>query len=116
MQKQKGKGNAKRKLNNVTCGNKPENHVERKKINEISTKGKTIQIKQDIPKQRKKFLQQAEGDDTKIYQQPVARETERFWTKTWQPKNHNEKAEWINNITKESEGLEEGPKAEIYIG
>ena len=28
-------------------------------------------------------------------------------------KNHNEKAEWINNITREL-GLEEGPKAEIH--
>ena len=28
---------------------------------------------------------------------------------------HNEKAEWINNMTKELEGLEEGPKAEIHI-
>ena len=28
-------------------------------------------------------------------------------------KKHKEKAEWINNITRELEGLEEGPKAEI---
>ena len=28
---------------------------------------------------------------------------------------HNEKAEWINNMTRELEGLEEGPKAEIHI-
>ena len=28
---------------------------------------------------------------------------------------HNEKAEWINNITRELEGIEEGPKAEIHI-
>ena len=28
---------------------------------------------------------------------------------------HNEKAEWINNITRELEGLEEGPKAEIHL-
>ena len=31
-----------------------------------------------------------------------------------QPK-HNEKAEWINNIARELEGLEEGPKAEIHL-
>ena len=30
-------------------------------------------------------------------------------------KRHNEKAEWINNMTRELEGLEEGPKAEIHI-
>ena len=28
---------------------------------------------------------------------------------------HNEKAQWINNITKDLEGLEEGPKVEIHI-
>ena len=27
---------------------------------------------------------------------------------------HNEKAEWINHITRELEELEEGPKAEIH--
>ena len=30
-------------------------------------------------------------------------------------KKHNENAEWINNITTELEGLNEGPKAEIHI-
>ena len=29
-------------------------------------------------------------------------------------KKHNEKAEWINNITKELKGLEEDQKAEIH--
>ena len=55
------------------------------------------------------------GHDTKTYQQPDAKETEQFWTKIWQPKTHNEKAEWINDMTRELEGLEEGPKAEIHI-
>ena len=30
-------------------------------------------------------------------------------------KKHNENAEWINNITSELGGLEEGPKTEIHI-
>ena len=55
------------------------------------------------------------GHDTKKYQQPDARETEQFWTKMWQPKNHNEKAEWINDMTRELEGLAEGLIAEIHI-
>ena len=55
------------------------------------------------------------GDDTKIYQQPDARETEGLWVKIWSPKKYNEKAEWINNMTKELEGIEEGLKAEIHI-
>ena len=30
-------------------------------------------------------------------------------------KKHNEKAKWINNMTKELEGIKEGPKAKILI-
>ena len=59
--------------------------------------------------------QQLEEDDTKTYQKPDAKETEWFWSKIWQEKTHNEKAEWINNITRELEGLKEGPKVEIHI-
>ena len=54
------------------------------------------------------------GDDNKTHQKLNAKETERFWTKIWQPKQHNGKAEWINHITRKLEQLEEGPKAEIY--
>ena len=55
------------------------------------------------------------GSDTKTYQQADAKETEQFWTKMWQPKKHNKNAEWINNITRELEGLEEGPETEILV-
>ena len=61
----------------------------------------------------RKFYQRLGGDDNKTYQQPDAKETERFWTKIWQPKQHNEKAEWIKHITRELEEHKEGPKAEI---
>ena len=44
-----------------------------------------------------------------------AKETERFGAKIWEPKKHNENAEWINNITRELDGLEEGPKMEIHV-
>ena len=44
------------KNNNTTWGNKPESPGEKRYIKEISTKGKTIQTKQDIRKQRKKIL------------------------------------------------------------
>ena len=63
----------------------------------------------------RKFYQQLGGHDTKTYQPPDVKETEQFWTKIWQLKKHNEKAEWINNMTRDLEGLEEGPKAEIHI-
>ena len=55
------------------------------------------------------------GHDAKTYLQPDAKETEEFWTKIWQPKKHNEKATWIKDMTRELEGLGEGPKAEIHI-
>ena len=63
----------------------------------------------------RKFYQQLGGSDTKTYQQQDAKETERFWTKIWEPKKHNENAEWINNITRELDGLEEDPKMEIHV-
>ena len=50
------------KNNNITWGNKPENTGQRRKIKEISTKGKTIQTKQDIPKQRKEILSTIERE------------------------------------------------------
>ena len=59
----------------------------------------------------RKFYQQLGGDDNKTHQQPNAKETKQLWTKIWQPKQHNEKAEWINHITRELEQLKEGPKA-----
>ena len=39
----------------------------------------------------------------------------KFWKKIWQPKENNGESEWLNNITKELEGFEEGPKAEIQL-
>ena len=63
----------------------------------------------------RKFYQQLGGHDTKTYQQPDPKETERFWTKIWQPKKHNEKSEWINTMTRELEGFEEDTQAEIHI-
>ena len=57
------------------------------------------------------------GYDNKIYQQLDAKVTQRFSTKMWQPKKkkkRNNKADWINNMTRELEGLKEGRKAEIH--
>ena len=55
MWEENGKDNT-RKNNSTALGNKPEGSGERRETKEISTKGKTIQTKQDIPKQRKKIL------------------------------------------------------------
>ena len=54
-------------------------------------------------------------DDTKIYQNPDTGEEEQFCSKIWKPKEHNKKSEWISNMIKVLEGIEEGPKAEIHI-
>ena len=40
----------------------------------------------------RKFYQKLGRSDSKTYQQPDAKEIERFWTKIWQPKKHNENA------------------------
>ena len=56
-----------------------------------------------------------EGMTQKTYPQPDAKEIEQFWTKIWQPKKNHEQAEWINDMTSELEGLEEGPREEIHI-
>ena len=77
-------------------------------------KGKTKQ-NWAFQNNERKFYQQLGGHETKRYQQPDAKESEQFWTKIWQLKKHNEKAEWINDMTRELKGLEEGSKAEIHI-
>ena len=64
---------------------------------------------------KRKFYQQLGGSDTKTYQQLDAKETERFWAKIWEPKKHNENAEWINNITIDFDGLKEGPMVEVHV-
>ena len=114
------------------CGNRMENITQGKitvQLEEIYQKvlakeGRLKRYRQRVKQFRQnrtfknneiKFYQQLGGHDTKTYQQPDAKETEQFWTKIWRPKKHNEKAEWINNMTRELEGLEEGSKAEIHI-
>ena len=79
------------------------------KTKETSTKGKKIQTKQDILKQRSGRAWHKNLPTTR------RQRTERFWTKIWQPKKHNKKAEWINDMTRELKGFEEGPNAEIHI-
>ena len=55
MLEQKGKSNT-RENDNTTRGNKPESTGEMRKIKKTSRQGKTTETKQDISKQRKKFL------------------------------------------------------------
>ena len=82
---------------------------------EISTKGKTIETRQGIPKQRKKI---PSSTGRKWHENIPATGCRRNRTiLDWNiaTKKHNEKTKWIKNMTRELEGLEEGPKAEIHI-
>ena len=60
MWEQNGKDNT-RKINSTTWGNKPESSGKRREIKEISTKGKTIQTKQEIQNNERNFYQNWEG-------------------------------------------------------
>ena len=111
----KEKSNTTNKTKDKTGGNKPEGTSERRKMKKISRQNKTIQTKEDIPQQRKIFYQQIKGECTKTYQQPDNEETKQFWYKIWEWREHNRKAEWISNIGKELEGLEETLKAKIHL-
>ena len=89
--------------------------VKERRLKRYQQRVKQYRQNRTFQNNERKFYQQLGGHDTKTYQQPYARETEQFWTKIWQLKKHNEKAEWINDMTRELEGLEEGLKVEIHI-
>ena len=44
----------------------------------------------------RKFYPQLGGSDTKTNQQPDANETERFWTKIWEPKKKKKITKMLN--------------------
>ena len=92
----------KQKKDAVICSSKKEQATQEKKtvqLEEINQKvlakeGRLKRYRQRLKQyrqnrtfqnNRRKFYQQL-GDDTKTYQQPNAKETERFWTEIWQPK------------------------------
>ena len=76
---------------------------------------KTKQYKQNrtFQNNERKFYQQLGGKWAKTYQQPDAIEARRFWSKIWERKDVNKKAEWINMET-ELRMLEEGPLVNIH--
>ena len=49
-----------------------------------------------------------------IYQQLDDQETKEFWSKIGEQREHNRKANWISNLEKELEGLEEESKVKIH--
>ena len=62
------------------------------RLKKISRKVKVIRQSRGFQNNERKFLQKVGGDGTKTYQQPDAREAKQFWSKIWQPTEHNEKA------------------------
>ena len=93
----------------TTWGNKPENTKEGR-LKGYRQRVKQYRQNRTFQNYERKFYQQLGGSDVKTYQQADVKETERFWAKIWELKKHNENAEWINNITRELDGLKEGPK------
>ena len=85
------------------------------RLNRYQQRVKQYRQNRTFQNNERKLYQQLGGSDMKTYQQPDIKETKRFWTKIWQPKKHNENAEGINNITRELDGLEEGPEMEIHV-
>ena len=81
MVKQKDPGICGKRMEKTTRGNKPEAPGERRDTKEISTKGKTIQTKQDILKQRKKILSTMGGNDTKTYNKQTPKKPNNFGRK-----------------------------------
>ena len=98
-----------KKNNNTTSGNKPESPGERRKIKEISTKGKTIQTKQHS-KTKKKFYHKCE-EMTRKYINHRMQEKLNVFGLNYGNQENNEKAQWLSNFTKELEGHEEQPES-----
>ena len=61
----------------------------------------------------RKFYQQVGGENTKTHERPDAKETKQFGSKIWEHKEYNRMAEWINNMKKKLQGLEEDLEANI---
>ena len=113
MEGQKGRGN-KRKITVQLEEINQKVPAKKGRLKRYRQRAKQYRQNRTFQNNGRKFFQQLGGDDTKTYQQTDARETEQFWTEIWQPREHNKKAEWISNMTKDL-GLEEGPKTEIHI-
>ena len=47
--------------------------------------------------------------------QPDAKEAKQFWSKTWEEKEHKKNVEWISNMKKELQGIEESPERNIHL-
>ena len=92
----KKKSNSTSKTDNTTQRNEPDKAGERRKI---LRRDKTIQTKQDMTKQRKKFYQQVGEGDKKHTNIWMTRKQNNFETKYGNQEKW--KAKWISNMGKE---------------
>ena len=86
------------KLLKKGTGNRGKITVQLEEINQnvLAKEGRLKRYRQRVKQYRqnrtsqnneRKFYQRLGGSDRKTYELPDAKETERFWTKIWQPKN-----------------------------
>ena len=125
---------SKRISKNSKTGEKHENMFGRaEKINTIRTKDtirkdrskvtdqrrKTGKIqrhtKQYIPKQRKKILPASRGRIGEDIPTTGCEGDKKCWSKIWERRVNYKKAEWINNMEKELQILEEDHKVDIHL-
>ena len=72
------------KTYNTTWGNKV--LAKKGRLKRYLQKVKQYRQNRTFQDNERKFYQQLGEDYNKTYQQPDAKETQRFWTKIWQPK------------------------------
>ena len=71
------------KTYDTTWGNIPESTSKRKKVKKYRQRIKQYRQRKIFQNNVRKFYQELGGYGNKTYQQPDAKETERFWTKIW---------------------------------
>ena len=124
MLKQKKDAEIIRNKNETTTLEKPTIQLEEINQKVLAKEGRLTRYRHMVQQYRqnrtcqnneRKFYQKLGGDYNKTYQQPDAKQTQQFLDPNMATrKKHNEKAEWINNMKRELEGLVENPKAEIH--
>ena len=103
-----------RKNNNKTCGNKPESTGEKGRSKRYQQRVKQYRQNRAFQNNERKFYQQLGVYDKNIPTTGCKR-NRTFLDRSMATKKYKVKAEWINNMTRELKGLEEGPKSEIHI-
>ena len=88
-----------REDNKTTWGNKPEITGERRKFKNISTKGKTIQTKQDIARELKEILPISRWRWHEKIPTNGCKRNRQFRTKIWQPIEHTYPNGWPKKST-----------------